>query len=184
VKDAHDRYANIETSYLLQRMEAYDGVTILATNLRANLDEAFTRRLHGVIDFPFPDAAQRLRIWHALFPATLPVAADVDLEFLARRYKIAGGSIRNVLVGAAYFAHGAPAARHPPRAAEAGPPDRRARFCGGRVSGGAAACTMVAHTGCLCRSSAYIPVDMERIARYTRTIHGGHFCRWRAIPAM
>ncbi|MGL4651155.1 MAG: ATP-binding protein, partial [Caldilineaceae bacterium] len=104
VKDAHDRYANIETSYLLQRMEAYDGVTILATNLRANLDEAFTRRLHGVIDFPFPDMAQRLQIWKALFPTTVPLGDDVDLEALARRYKIAGGSIRNVLVAAAYFA--------------------------------------------------------------------------------
>ncbi len=104
VKDAHDRYANIETSYLLQRMEAYDGVTILATNLRANLDEAFTRRLHGVIDFPFPDAAQRLRIWEALFPADTPRSADVDLAALARRYKLAGGSIRNIIVAAAYFA--------------------------------------------------------------------------------
>ncbi len=104
VKDAHDRYANIETSYLLQRMEAYDGVTILATNLRANLDEAFTRRLHGVIDFPFPDMAQRLRIWKALFPAGVPAAPDIDLETMARRFKFAGGSIRNVLVAASYFA--------------------------------------------------------------------------------
>ncbi len=104
VKDAHDRYANIETSYLLQRMEAYDGVTILATNLRANLDEAFTRRLHSVVDFPFPDAEQRLRIWQALFPANTPCADDVDLASLARRYKISGGSIRNVIVAAAYYA--------------------------------------------------------------------------------
>ena len=104
VKDAHDRYANIETSYLLQRMEAYDGVTILATNLRANLDEAFTRRLHSVIDFPFPDATQRLRIWRALFPAHTPCAEDVDLAALARRFKFSGGSIRNVIVAAAYFA--------------------------------------------------------------------------------
>ncbi len=104
VKDAHDRYANIETSYLLQRMESYDGVTILATNLRANLDEAFTRRLNGVIDFPFPDAAQRLRIWQTLYPESVPSAQEIDLESLARRYKIAGGSIRNVLVTAAYFA--------------------------------------------------------------------------------
>ena len=104
VKDAHDRYANIETSYLLQRMEAYDGVTILATNLRANLDEAFTRRLHSVVDFPFPDAAERLRIWLALFPSNTPCAGDVDLPSLARRFKISGGSIRNVIVAAAYYA--------------------------------------------------------------------------------
>ena len=104
VKDAHDRYANIETSYLLQRMEGYDGVTILATNLRANLDEAFTRRLHAIIDFPFPDAAQRLQIWKALLPTTAPIAGEVDLDLLARRFKIAGGSIRNVWVAAAYLA--------------------------------------------------------------------------------
>jgi ATP-dependent 26S proteasome regulatory subunit len=104
VKDAHDRYANIETSYLLQRMEAYDGVTILATNLRANLDEAFTRRLHSVVDFPFPDALQRLQIWQALFPTDTPCSDDVNLPDLARRFKIAGGSIRNVIVAAAYYA--------------------------------------------------------------------------------
>ena len=104
VRDSHDRYANIEISYLLQRMEAYDGVTILATNLRANLDEAFTRRLHFAVDFPFPEEADRLRIWQTLFPPGVPRADDLDLPFLARRYRLAGGSIRNVLVSAAYLA--------------------------------------------------------------------------------
>jgi hypothetical protein len=104
VKDAHDRYANIEVSYLLQRMEVYEGLTILATNLRANLDEAFTRRLHYIVDFPFPRADERRRIWSALFPQTLPRAADLDLDLLARRYELAGGSIRNVIVAAAYLA--------------------------------------------------------------------------------
>jgi hypothetical protein len=104
VKDAHDRYANIEVSYLLQRMEAYDGVTILATNLRANLDEAFTRRLQFAVDFPFPDEAHRLRIWETLFPPEVPRDANLDLGLLARRFKLAGGSIRNILVGAAYLA--------------------------------------------------------------------------------
>jgi hypothetical protein len=104
VKDAHDRYANIEVSYLLQRMETYDGVTILATNLRANLDEAFTRRLQFAVDFPFPDEAYRLRIWQALFPPGVPRAADLDFALLARRYKLAGGSIRNIIVSAAYLA--------------------------------------------------------------------------------
>jgi ATP-dependent 26S proteasome regulatory subunit len=104
VHDSHDRYANIEISYLLQRMEAYDGVTILATNLRANLDEAFTRRLQFAVDFPFPDEADRLRIWQALFPPGVPTSLDLDLPLLARRYKIAGGNIRNILVGAAYLA--------------------------------------------------------------------------------
>ncbi len=104
VRDAHDRYANIEISYLLQRMEAYPGVTILATNLRANLDEAFTRRLHFAVDFPFPDETYRQRIWEALWPPSLPTAPDVDTAFLARRFKIAGGNIRNILLNAAYLA--------------------------------------------------------------------------------
>ena len=104
VKDAHDRYANIETSYLLQRMEAYDGVTILATNLRANLDVAFTRRLQFSLDFPFPDEQNRLRIWRTLFPTEVPRAPDLDFDLLARRFKLAGGSIRNILVNAAYQA--------------------------------------------------------------------------------
>ena len=104
VKDAHDRYANIEVSYLLQRMESYDGITILATNLRANLDEAFTRRLQFAIDLPFPNEAERLRIWEALFPTTIPSDEGLDLPLLARRFKLAGGSIRNILVSAAYLA--------------------------------------------------------------------------------
>jgi hypothetical protein len=104
VKDAHDRYANIEVSYLLQRMETYDGVTILATNLRANLDEAFTRRLQFAVDFPFPDENYRLRIWQSLFPASLPRAPDLDMALLARRFKMAGGNIRNIIVSAAFLA--------------------------------------------------------------------------------
>ncbi len=104
VKDAHDRYANIEVSYLLQRMENYDGVTILATNLRANLDEAFMRRLQFAVDFPFPEAQDRLRIWQTLFPPDVPRGDDLDFEFLARRFKFAGGNIRNILVSAAYLA--------------------------------------------------------------------------------
>jgi hypothetical protein len=106
VKDAHDRYANIEVSYLLQRMEAYDGVTILATNLRANLDDAFTRRLQFAVDFPFPEAPDRLRIWQALFPPTVPHVSNLDFKLLARRFKLAGGSIRNIITSAAYLAAG------------------------------------------------------------------------------
>lgn len=104
VKDAHDRYANIEVSYLLQRMEAYDGVTILATNLRSNLDEAFMRRLHFAIDFPFPEPPDRLKIWQTLFPAGVPRDPDIDWQYLARRFKLAGGNIRNIIVGATYLA--------------------------------------------------------------------------------
>jgi SpoVK/Ycf46/Vps4 family AAA+-type ATPase len=104
VKDAHDRYANIEVSYLLQRMEAYDGVTILATNLRANLDDAFTRRLQHAVDFPFPEEEYRLRIWQTLFPPDVPRQPDLDFAPLAKRFKLAGGNIRNVIVGAAFLA--------------------------------------------------------------------------------
>jgi hypothetical protein len=104
VKDSHDRYANIEISYLLQRMEAYDGVTILATNLRSNLDDAFTRRLQFAVNFPFPDAEERLRIWKTLFPPDLPQARDIDFSLLAERFRLAGGNIRNVILSAAYLA--------------------------------------------------------------------------------
>ncbi len=104
VRDSHDRYANIEISYLLQRMEAYDGVTILATNLRANLDEAFKRRLQFAVDFPFPEENDRLRIWQALFPKNAPCEKDIDLALMARRFRLAGGNIRNILVSAAYLA--------------------------------------------------------------------------------
>jgi SpoVK/Ycf46/Vps4 family AAA+-type ATPase len=106
VKDAHDRYANIEVSYLLQRMEAYDGVTILATNLRANLDEAFTRRLQFAVDFPFPQAEDRLRIWKTLFPEGVPREPGIDFDLLAHRFKLTGGNIRNIIVSAAYLAAG------------------------------------------------------------------------------
>ena len=104
VRDSHDRYANVEISYLLQRMEAYNGVTILATNLRSNLDEAFTRRLQFAVDFPFPEEADRLRIWQQLFPPDVPRAPQLDLSLLAGRFKLAGGNIRNIIVTAAYLA--------------------------------------------------------------------------------
>jgi SpoVK/Ycf46/Vps4 family AAA+-type ATPase len=104
VKDSHDRYANMEVSYLLQRMEQYDGVTILATNLRANMDEAFTRRMQFIVDFPFPDAEERLFIWQTLFPADLPKADDINLSLFATRFKLAGGNIRNIIAGAAFLA--------------------------------------------------------------------------------
>lgn len=104
VRDSHDRYANIEISYLLQRMEAYDGITILATNLRGNLDEAFTRRLQFAVNFPFPEAEDRLRIWQTLFPPDVPRSPDVDFARLAETFRLAGGNIRNVIVSAAYLA--------------------------------------------------------------------------------
>jgi hypothetical protein len=119
VKDAHDRYANIEVGYLLQQMELYDGLAILATNLSENLDEAFLRRMQAVIRFPFPDEELRLQIWQSMFPAEAPLAPDVDLVQLAAKYKLAGGHIKNVAVAAAFLAaaEGSPIAqRHLVRA--------------------------------------------------------------------
>ncbi|MCB9076743.1 MAG: ATP-binding protein [Anaerolineaceae bacterium] len=104
VKDSHDRYANIEISYLLQRMETYDGVTILATNLGGNMDEAFTRRLQFVVDFPMPSAADQKRIWESLLPAGVPRQADLNFSLLTERFDLAGGNIRNILVNAAFLA--------------------------------------------------------------------------------
>ncbi|WP_246212738.1 AAA family ATPase [Streptomyces abyssomicinicus] len=104
VKDAHDRHANIESAYLLQRMESFDGIAVLTTNLRANLDEAFTRRLDVVADFPVPDPGQRLALWDRCLGARLPRADDLDLAFCADRFELAGGSIRACAVTAAYLA--------------------------------------------------------------------------------
>jgi hypothetical protein len=104
VSDAHDRYANIEVAYLLQRMEAYPGAVILATNFRRNLDDAFIRRLDFVIDFPFPESADRRQIWQRVLPSAAPVGDDVDLDFLADRFKLSGGAIRNCSLAAAFSA--------------------------------------------------------------------------------
>jgi hypothetical protein len=104
VRDAHDRYANTETAYLLQKMEEYPGITILATNLRQNMDAAFTRRMRFIVDFPFPEDEDRLRIWRSVFPPEVPLGPDVDLPSLARQFRLAGGSIRNVALAAAFLA--------------------------------------------------------------------------------
>ena len=104
VRDAHDRYANVEISYLLQKMEEHDGVVVLATNLRGNMDEAFVRRLHVTVEFQLPGVADRRRIWEQIWPATLPRDASLDLDFLARRIEVAGGSIRNIALAGAFLA--------------------------------------------------------------------------------
>ena len=104
VRDSHDRYANLEISYLLQKMEEYDGVAILATNLRQNLDESFLRRLTFTIHFPFPEEADRRRIWDRVWPEETPRASDVDLDLLARQFKLSGGNIKNVALAAAFMA--------------------------------------------------------------------------------
>lgn len=102
VKDSHDRYANIEVSYLLQRMESYCGLAILTTNMRNALDTAFLRRIRFIVDFPFPDITQRMEIWRRAFPAGTPVEG-LDISRLAR-LNVAGGNITNIALCAAFLA--------------------------------------------------------------------------------
>jgi len=107
VKDAHDRYANLEIGYLLQRMEEYEGVTILASNRARDMDEAFTRRFQFIIDFPMPDEAHRLKIWQGMVPAETKRDGALDLAALAKRFETSGGEIKNAVLAAAFIAAGA-----------------------------------------------------------------------------
>jgi SpoVK/Ycf46/Vps4 family AAA+-type ATPase len=104
VKDSHDRYANIEINYLLQKMEEHEGVVILATNFIKNIDEAFKRRIHFSVDFPFPDEMFRFKIWQKIFPLQTPMSDDIDFEFLAKKFNLSGGNIKNIAVNAAFLA--------------------------------------------------------------------------------
>ncbi len=110
VKDAHDRYANIEIGYLLQKMEEYEGIVILATNLSKNIDDAFSRRMHFTIEFPFPDERQRELIWRKIFPQDAPLSNDIDYGFLSEKLKLAGGNIKNIALTAAFYAAAEPSA--------------------------------------------------------------------------
>lgn len=105
-KDAHDRYANLEVAYLLQRMESFSGLAILTTNFKQNIDQAFLRRLRFVIDFPKPDASARLAIWRQCLPKAAPLARDVDFRLLAQEVELTGGHIRQITVRAAFAAAG------------------------------------------------------------------------------
>jgi SpoVK/Ycf46/Vps4 family AAA+-type ATPase len=104
VKDAHDRHANVEVAYLLQRVESFEGLVILASNLQGNLDEAFLRRITYVVEFTQPEEAERLHIWERAFPGQAPLASDVDFGALARHLRIPGGHIRNIALAAAILA--------------------------------------------------------------------------------
>lgn len=104
VKDAHDRFANIEVAYLLQKMEEYEGITILSTNLRQNIDDAFIRRIQYIVDFPFPSPLQRELIWGKVFPDNAPINNELDFSFLANRFKLTGGNIGNIAIRASYYA--------------------------------------------------------------------------------
>lgn len=103
VKDSHDKYANAETAYLLQKMEEYPGIVILATNYMQNFDEAFKRRLKFMIEFPFPDPVCRKQMWKQVFPPELPLG-DLDYDYLAERFELSGSSIKNIAVAAAFLA--------------------------------------------------------------------------------
>ena len=104
VKDAHDRYANIEVSYLLQKIEQHDGVVILATNIPKNIDQAFSRRMHHVVEFPRPDAKYREQLWRGIFPSQVPLDDKIDFNFLARQFNTTGGDIKNIALDAAFLA--------------------------------------------------------------------------------
>jgi SpoVK/Ycf46/Vps4 family AAA+-type ATPase len=103
VSDAHDRYANLETAYLLQRVESFHGLAVLTTNLRRNIDEAFVRRMDFIVDFPTPDETARLQLWALHLPAG-HLAPDVSTEVLARMYPVPGAWIRNAALAAAFVA--------------------------------------------------------------------------------
>ena len=107
VKDAHDRNANVEVAYLLQQIEEYDGVCIMATNLLGNIDEAFMRRITYVVRFPFPDAKAREEIYRRTIPASAPRDDDIDWRFLAEKFELSGGHIKNIVLAAAFMAAGA-----------------------------------------------------------------------------
>lgn len=106
VKSSNDRYANLEVNYLLQRLEAFEGVVLLTTNNQSSIDDAFRRRLRFRIEFPAPDAAERTQLWKAMLPPEVPVAHDIDFTDLAQRYEMTGGFIKNAVVRAAYLAAG------------------------------------------------------------------------------
>jgi SpoVK/Ycf46/Vps4 family AAA+-type ATPase len=106
VKDAHDRYANLEIGYLLQRMEEYEGITVLASNRARDMDEAFTRRFQFIVDFPIPDEAHRLKIWQGMLPPEAELDGELDLAALAKRFETSGGEIKNAVLAAAFVAAG------------------------------------------------------------------------------
>lgn len=115
VGDANDRNANAETAHLLQKLEEYEGITILATNLKDNIDDAFRRRIRFMINFKLPDAQTRKRLWARMFPPQAPLEEDVDLDFFAERFELSGSAIKEIAINAAYMAaagHGAIGNRH------------------------------------------------------------------------
>ena len=114
VKSSHDRYANLEVNYLLQRMESHEGVVVMTTNAETAIDPAFRRRIRFRIRFPAPDEHQRLQLWQGMMPKEANVAPDLDLRVIAQKFPLAGGNIMNALVRAATAAQadGGPIMQH------------------------------------------------------------------------
>ncbi|HEU4733843.1 MAG TPA: ATP-binding protein [Kofleriaceae bacterium] len=106
VKSSHDRYANVETNYLLQRLDSWSGIAILTTNFGTSIDPAFRRRLTLQLQFPFPDDAERALLWRAHLPPSVPTRGDLGLPAIAARFKLSGGYIRNAALRACYLAAG------------------------------------------------------------------------------
>ncbi|MBS6398020.1 MAG: ATP-binding protein [Clostridiales bacterium] len=104
VKDSKDKYANMETAYLLQKMEEHDGIVILASNNINNFDEAFQRRMQYIINIPLPGPAQRLKLWQSVFPPEAPIDEDVNFQFLAEKFELSGSRIKSISIHAAYYA--------------------------------------------------------------------------------
>lgn len=104
IKDSHDKYANVETSFLLQKMDEFDGIIVMTTNFKQNIDDAFVRRITYIIHFPAPDSACRLELWKSVFPGEAPLDRGVDLGFLAERFEMTGAMIRSAALSAAFAA--------------------------------------------------------------------------------
>ena len=105
VKDSNDKYSNMESAFLLQKMEEYSGVVILATNLVQNFDEAFKRRMSYIVEFPFPDVSRRRELWKKAFPGKTPLG-DIDMDFLVEHYELSGSNIKNIALHSAFLAAG------------------------------------------------------------------------------
>ncbi len=104
IKESNDKYNNMEIAFLLQKMEEYEGVSILATNYLQNFDSAFRRRISDIIDFPLPDAALRRQMWQSMLPERLPISDEIDFSFLAEQFEITGSMIKNILIYASFLA--------------------------------------------------------------------------------
>lgn len=104
IKESNDKYSNMEIAFLLQKMEEYEGISILATNYLQNFDSAFRRRISDIIDFPLPDAGLRRQMWENMIPSKMPVSEEIDLEFLSAQFEVSGSTIKNSLIYAGFLA--------------------------------------------------------------------------------